>query len=33
MKQVCKYPGHLTVFAVGAVLYVITLVNFLNDVL
>jgi hypothetical protein len=33
MKPVCKYPGHLTVFAVGAILYAITLINFLGDVL
>ena len=33
MKQVCKYPGHLVVFAVGTVMYIVTLINFLGDVL
>jgi len=33
LKQVCKYPGHLTVFVIGAVMYVVTLVNFLGEVL
>jgi len=33
MKQVCKFPGHLTAFALGAIMYVITLVHFLGEVL
>jgi hypothetical protein len=32
-NKVCKYPGFLTAFAVGGVLYAITLINFLNEVL
>jgi len=33
LKQVCKFPGHLTVFALGVIMYVVTLVHFLDEVL
>lgn len=33
MNKICKYPGHLVVFAVGGIMYTVTLVNFLNDIL
>jgi hypothetical protein len=32
-QKTCKFPGHLAAFALGGIMYVVTLVHFLGEVL